>query len=223
MPFDVSQYLALRPYAYHVTASENLPLLRNRRRVYPAAELLKLGNRLDLLRERREAHVPLSFDDHIILLKGQRPLIEKNADLAEGWDFGDFVEYLNGHVFFWPGTDTGAIGPGRRLLEHYASEGPAILRVPTWRLFDVNSTVTASILRVQFRGTTAAERQPCSTRTRSLHVGTPVLAASERGGRTRVSRGNYAPRGDRNLQRCRVDACVRVVNLVKYDQAGDRP
>lgn len=142
MPFTVSQYLALRPYAYHVTASENLPVLRNRGRAYPAAELLKLGNRLDLLRERRETHVPVSFDDHIILLKDQRPLIEKNADLAEGWDFGDFVEYLNDHVFFWPGTDTRATGPGRRLLEHYASEGPAILRVPTRQLFDVNSSIT---------------------------------------------------------------------------------
>jgi hypothetical protein len=69
-------------------------------------------------------------------------LIEKNAELAEGWDFGDFVEYLNGHVFFWPGTHERAIGPGRRLLEHYASEGPAILRISTQQLFNVNAAVT---------------------------------------------------------------------------------
>lgn len=142
MPFETSQYLALRPYSYHVTASKNLPALRNHRRVYPAAELLKLAKRLDLLRERRKSYVPLGIEDQTILLKDQRPLIEKNADLADAWDFGDFVEYLNGHVFFWPGTYERAIGPGRRLLEHYASEGPAILRVPTRQLFDMNAKVT---------------------------------------------------------------------------------
>jgi hypothetical protein len=95
---------------------------------------------LDLLRERRKSHLLLRIDDQTILLKDQRPLIDKNADLADGWDFGDFVEYLNGHVFFWPGTHERTIGPGRRLLEHYASEGPAILRVPTQQLFDMNAT-----------------------------------------------------------------------------------
>src|SRR6185437_4320221 len=142
MPFDASQYLTLRPFAYHVTGSENLPLLRKHRRVYPAAELMRLANRPDLLRERRETHVGLSFEHDAILLKDQRPLIEKNAELAEGWDFGDLVEYLNGHVFFWPGTATRIIGPGQRLLEHYASEGPAILRVPTRWLFHANPTST---------------------------------------------------------------------------------
>jgi len=132
----------LRPFAYHVTASENLPLLRRHRRVYSAAELMKLANRPDLLRERREAHVALSLKNDAILLKDQRPLIEKNTELAEEWDFGDFVEYLNGHAFFWPGTATRIIGPGQRLLEHYAPEGPAILRVPTRWLFDANPSIT---------------------------------------------------------------------------------
>jgi len=142
MPFETSQYLALRPYAYHVTASENLPALRDCRRIRPAAELLKLAKQLDLLRERRETHVPLRIDGQTILLKDQRPLIEKNADLDGGWDFGDFIEYINGHVFFWPGPQERVIGPGRRLLAHYESEGPAILRVPTQQLFEINATVT---------------------------------------------------------------------------------
>jgi hypothetical protein len=141
MPFDTSQYLALRPYAYHVTASENLSTLRSHRRIQSAAELLRLANRLDLLRERRRSYVPLCIGNQTVLLKDQHPLVEANTALADGWEFGDFVEYLNRHVFFWPGTGERVIGPVRRLMEHYASDGPALLRVPTRQLFDSNPAV----------------------------------------------------------------------------------
>lgn len=71
--------------------------------------------------------------------KDQHPLIEANTQLSPEWDFGDYVQYLNGFVFFWPGTQAGPIGPGRRLLDHYEADGPLVLRIATDRLLSENS------------------------------------------------------------------------------------
>jgi hypothetical protein len=83
--------------------------------------------------------VTVSTADGDIVLKDQKPLIEANTDLQGGWAFADFVRFLNEHVYFWPGTEQAPIGPGRRLLEHYESDGPLVLRIPTVDLLRSNS------------------------------------------------------------------------------------
>src|SRR5207249_1128042 len=64
-----------------------------------------------------------------------------NVALVSGWEFDDFVEYLNDHVYFWPGDALRLRpkSPGGRLLAHYAPESPLVLRVPFSALVAANS------------------------------------------------------------------------------------
>jgi hypothetical protein len=142
MTFLLSEFTRLRPFAYHVTSRDNLPALRSSRRLRTTESLLRQAGRIDLLRQRRAQYVALETPDGVVVLKDQGPLIEANIALAEGWDFGDFVAFLNGFTFFWPGTDESPIGPGRRLLEHYEADGPLVLRARTTDLLEANRGVS---------------------------------------------------------------------------------
>jgi uncharacterized protein DUF7002 len=74
-----------------------------------------------------------------IVLKDQQPLVAANVTLVSGWGFEDFVEYLNDHVYFWPGDAISMVGPGGRLLAHYVPQSPLVLRVPFAALVAANS------------------------------------------------------------------------------------
>ena len=138
MSFTVSEYSKLRPFLYHVTARENLSRLRRTRLLAPAAELIRAAGRPELLRTRRAESVTVFIDGEAVVLKDQRPLIEANVEPTDGWEFGDLVEFLNEHVFFWPGDAIGPILSGQRLLAHYAADLPAILRVSVADLMAAN-------------------------------------------------------------------------------------
>src|SRR4030095_3329018 len=84
--------------------------------------------RLELLRRLREIPTPIMVDGEIVILQDQSPLKFANVSLATGWSEGDFIEYLNEHVFFWPGKADGPIRYGARLLDPYEGKGPAVLR-----------------------------------------------------------------------------------------------
>ena len=138
MPINLERYVKLRPYSYHVTDAENLASLISTARIDTAAEIMRAAGRSDLLRWRRTEAIKLVVNGLNVTLKDQKPLIERTMDLESG-DFGDFVEFLNSHVFFWPGTSNGPVQSGVRLHGHYESEGPMLLRIPTRDLFEENS------------------------------------------------------------------------------------
>ena len=142
MAFLLSEFSRLRPFTYHVTSRENCAALRTSRQLSTTVSILRRAQRLDLLRRRRAEYVQLTTADGIVVLKDQKPLIEANTALAEGWEFGDYVAFLNSFTFFWPGTDAAPIGPGRRLLEHYKADGPLVLRFRTVDLFEANAGLT---------------------------------------------------------------------------------
>jgi hypothetical protein len=52
-------------------------------------------------------------------------------NLPEGFEYEDFVELVNGLVFFWPGDESNPIMHGQRHFDRYRNERPVILRVPT--------------------------------------------------------------------------------------------
>ena len=141
MAFEVSEFLALRSHAFHVTARENLPRLRRIRRLDATATLLAEAGRPDLLRRRRTGSEFLVIGSEVVALKDQLPLIESNADIPVPWTFQDLVEHLNQHVFFWPGSATAPIRAGRRLLDHYREDGPAVIRVPSRDLLARNGSI----------------------------------------------------------------------------------
>jgi hypothetical protein len=142
MAFDLSEFARLRPFAYHLTSRINADALRRTRRLRTAASLLNSANRLDLLRTRRAGYIEIETPDGNVVLKDQRPLIEANTSLPPEWEFGDLVQFLNGFVFFWPGSNAGPIGPGRRLLDRYQGDDSVILRVGTEELFAENGDAT---------------------------------------------------------------------------------
>ena len=88
---------------------------------------------------RRADAVHLETPDGRIVLKDQRPLIAANMELTPEWSLGEFVEYLNSFTYFWPGNDRSPIGPGQRLLDHYETDGPLVLRVATEDLLRANT------------------------------------------------------------------------------------
>ena len=141
MAFTLDQYASLRPFLYHVTARQNLARLRGTRRLESASAILRAAGREDLLRTRRPDPITITVGGDDFVLKDQRPLVAANLALNAGWQLDDFVEYLNDHVYFWPGDAIGMVGPGGRLLAHYAPESPLVLRVPFRALLAANSDV----------------------------------------------------------------------------------
>ena len=142
MSFTVEEFAELRPFLYHVSASENLHRLQRTHRLDPADHLLRSAARLDLLRQRRPNAIALLVEGETVVLKDQRPLIEANVSLKPPWTFGDFVEFLNQHVYFWPGDAIGPIVSGARLLAHYAEELPLVLRLRVTDLLNANPETT---------------------------------------------------------------------------------
>ncbi len=138
MPINTERFAELRPFLYHVTARANRDALARDRKLWPAADLMRRAGRSDLIRWRRPDSVVLQVDSELVVIKDQRPLVEANLSLDGSWQLADFVEYLNQHVFFWPGRATGPIAHGKRLQERYRASTPLVLRVATRDLIGAN-------------------------------------------------------------------------------------
>ena len=138
----IDRFIEIRPFAYHVTQRANLARLARSRRLYPAADLIRRSGELSVLRARRGDQRPLNVDGEAVVLQDQRPLILANAQLDPMWTEGDFIEFLNEHVFFWPGVKSGPIRYGARLLDHYEEQSPAVIRVCTATLLAENCLLT---------------------------------------------------------------------------------
>jgi hypothetical protein len=108
------------------------------RRLIPAATLLRLAGRLDLLCTPRRGSIAVVVEGRTIVLRDQKPLHKGNIRLPNGFRFEDFVESLNQRIFFWPGTSKTAILYGIRHFEHYEHEKPVLLRIKFQSLLDSN-------------------------------------------------------------------------------------
>ncbi len=61
MAFTVKDFIARRPYFYHLTFATNLRRIRETGRLESAAALAIKAGRSDLLRCRRSKHVPIDI------------------------------------------------------------------------------------------------------------------------------------------------------------------
>ena len=141
MPFDHAHFARSRPYLYHLTARENLAGIAAERRLRSAAQSLEAAGRGWEKRVRRPEGRPIRVDGRTVHLRDQGPLRRGNVGLRDGWTFEDLVEYLNHHVFFWPGTAEGPNDYGQRHFARYQQLTPdelAILRIPTQALIQAN-------------------------------------------------------------------------------------
>ncbi len=141
MPFVLDAFVAKRPYCYHLTSRVNLSFIRETRRLDCAATLIALAGRPELLRSRRDEHVPLAVNGAKLLLRDQAPLHAGNISFFGGWQLGDLINSLNERVFFWPGNADRPSEYGRRHFARYELENPVLLRVNTAGLLAENPTV----------------------------------------------------------------------------------
>jgi hypothetical protein len=133
-----TSFQLIRPFLYHLTASENLHSIRSTARLDSAANLIRRGKWLALLRQHRTKHEQVVVNGRTVWLRDQTPLHEANVAFMDGWQFADLVEALHRMVFFWPGTPSGPISYGRRHFERYRSQVPVLLRIATADLLNVN-------------------------------------------------------------------------------------
>lgn len=135
---DIDAYLRVRPRLYHLTAATNLPFIQRTGRIRPAAELLHEADQSPLVRARRPNSRHIVVNGERVHIRDQAPLYEKNMALDPGVSFGDFVEYVNRHVFFWPGNSDGPIDYGVRHFSRYADEDCVVLCIDARRLLGAN-------------------------------------------------------------------------------------
>ncbi len=177
MLLDLNEFARLRPYLYHITALENLSSVRRTRRLEPASALMRRAGRGDLVRWKRHVSVALAFDGASVVLKDQSQLIEENLALHRDWTFADYIEYMNDHVFFWPGTDRGPVKSGVELPYHGNGTVAVTIRMPFAGLLAANPAVEPLFCSVN----SGAHRERGSRRTpRGPHLFRNALNFSRR-------------------------------------------
>lgn len=134
MPLNESRFIQARPYLFHLTSRTNLACIRDERALFSASYLLHRAGRMDLNRVRRIDPTKIDVDGDTVELRDQRPLHRGPMRLEGGWTYEDFVEHVNGLVFFWPGGENGPISYGVRHFARYREETPVIIRIPTGEL-----------------------------------------------------------------------------------------
>lgn len=139
MSLRLDDFADCRPFVFHPTAKQNIGSVRREPRLRCASDWLGSAGRQDLVSQRRLRSETLQLlDGTSIHIRDQAPLHFGNIQLAVTWTPEDLVHHINQHVFFWPGTETGPVSPGRNHYPKYAKEPVAILRIPTTALFAAN-------------------------------------------------------------------------------------
>jgi len=83
----------------HYTDSRNLDAIRETGALHCALSMMDANERARYAKEKREESLPLESG---AVLRDQRPLSDRIV-FCDGAKLSEFIEYLNGHVFFWPG------------------------------------------------------------------------------------------------------------------------
>ena len=143
----LDEFARTRPCLWHLTDAGNVERIRRtKRRLECAATLLRAGGCAACIGKRRKSSCVVRVDGDDVHIRDQKPLRDGNMRLPEGWTFERFVKFLNGHVFFWPGTAQTPKGRGKGHFKRYVDECPmgsvTVLRVPTKDLFAANHPVS---------------------------------------------------------------------------------
>lgn len=117
--FTIEEYAELRPFLWHITHAENLPLIRGTRVLCPARLLAgqEPTPRRSALRSPTGA-----------VLRDQRLLHAGSVELRGGWSFRDLLQDLSNRVFFWSGWFDRPVRSGRAAMSVYATDW--VIRVP---------------------------------------------------------------------------------------------
>jgi len=131
MAFSLEEFIAVRPYLYHLTAATNLNRIASKRMLLPASMFIRDSERTDLIDVRRTEHQLLRSADGHVEIRDQIPLTARNIEFSDGFTLSRLVDLINQHVFFWPGWDSKPIPAGVNHFQRYEQERPRILRIST--------------------------------------------------------------------------------------------
>jgi len=141
VPFTLDAFTKWRPFLFHITSVNNVAAIRSARCLQCADVILKSSRERSLLREHRKSSCIVHSGNAAIRLQSQAPLHAGNIAFDKNWTLNGLIEYLNGFVFFWPGTEAGPCNYGRN---HFASSSwdrhPInVLRIPAATVFSPES------------------------------------------------------------------------------------
>jgi hypothetical protein len=143
---ELEQIWAVWTHCYHITSADNAISIRRSRLLQPAQTLLIQAKREDLLNRRRTEDVLLRMEGgQHVLIRNQCPLDPDSLDLGPTGTLAGYVACLNSHVYVWPGTASGPIDDGVRMVENSSCVRSIIVKVPTRSLFHANRTVSAYV------------------------------------------------------------------------------
>ena len=102
-----------------------------------AATLLRAGGRDELICKCRKVSETLLVNGETVIVRDHHPTLKK-VKLPPGWILGDYVEYLNGFVYFFPGKKDKKEGPitSEWFIKRYKQQ--QALCIPTKDLFMAN-------------------------------------------------------------------------------------
>ncbi|MBK7862489.1 MAG: hypothetical protein IPJ65_28555 [Archangiaceae bacterium] len=151
---DQRHFVKDKPHLFHRTPTGNLELVKAKRRLLAASELIILAEGSYRQTEPRAMGRTLSIDGHNVQLRDQAPLLVKGQlELEGGFSMTDLVTLLDAHVYFWPD-----VGSGLSTSAKYRGEDFALIRVSTWSMFKRNGT--ALFCRVNSGGPRANNGRP---------------------------------------------------------------
>jgi hypothetical protein len=141
MTLTTDSFVRVRPRLFHLTSQQNVNRIRYLKCLYPAATLIEESQQLHLRHVKRIDHAPIAIDGQRVFLRDQKPFHSGAVDFESGWDEARFIGYMNEHVFFWPGRESGPVVAGMNHLGRYASENPLLLSVSSHSLIDNNGVL----------------------------------------------------------------------------------
>lgn len=130
----VANFLDSRPYAYHLTANQNVTGICLAKMLFSATALATSAHEKEILKARRLSSVEFERAE----IRDQKPLHKGSIEFAQGFCFKQLLALINSLVYFWPGNLGGPIANGQRHFNKYRAESPAVLRIPTVDLLDAN-------------------------------------------------------------------------------------
>ncbi len=96
-----------RPFLWHLTAAEHIDRIMERKCLDCAATPLRAAGCDELICKPRPREVTLCVNGEMIILRDHHESLRNHEKFTHGWTLEDYIEYLNGFVFFFPGDEKG--------------------------------------------------------------------------------------------------------------------
>ncbi len=135
------KFAKTRPFLWHLTAAKNIDRIIEMNRLDCAATILRDAGRNELIRKPRcedKDDLTHRVNGETVIVRDQAPLChhKKVQWTHDGWTLKDYVKYLNGFVFFFPGTEKGPVKRSEGFVKIYKQQ--QALCIPTEDLFMAN-------------------------------------------------------------------------------------